>query len=140
VMADLACRGIHGIDILHEESQATSGRAFEIYAALKAVKSWPLRTKLKKFSVGDKSIMALQGADLVAREAFKHVDNLGIRATRKPVKVLQRFASFHLWTRGALEYLRDNGGPDNLELLTSWPTLNPQPPALINFFADSFAP
>jgi len=28
--------------------------------------------------------------------------------------------SFHVWHRECLEYLRDNGGPDKLEMLTSW--------------------
>ena len=82
--------------------------------------------------------MALQAADLMAREAFKHADNLGVRRTRKPVKELHDRISFHLWTKQSLEYLKDNGGPDNLATLIGWAQGSIKPPQMVRFTGSSF--
>jgi hypothetical protein len=89
----------------------------------------PGRSLSQQIPFGDKSLHQLQAADLVAREAFKHFDNMGVRKTRIPVKRLGDSLNFINWDRPTLEYLRDNGGPEDLELLTSWgSTVRPQPP------------
>ena len=111
---------IIGIKIWHEESPATTAGAFQTYGELKALKKWEDGNYLSGFAVANKKLMALQGADLLAREAFKHADNLGIRPTRRPVKALKNRINFHLWNRECLEYLRSSGGPSNLEALTMW--------------------
>ena len=101
------------VTIIHEDGD-TSPAAFQIYHDLKVLDGYADSKYLVGFSVSDKSLNALQGADLIAREAFKHADNLGIRKLRKPVDRLKSRTSFHLWTRESLEYLKCKGGPDNL--------------------------
>ena len=128
---------LDSVKICHEEG-STSGGAFEIYSRLKAVPGWIDAKYLAGFSVDTKELAALQGADLIAREAFKHADNLGVRKTRKPVKALQQGLSFHLWTRESLEYLRAKGGPDHLEALTTWGQIGEQVPQMVNWFAQGF--
>jgi hypothetical protein len=125
------------VTICHEDGQ-TSPSAFQIYRDLKEVSGWRDSKYLVGFSVADKRLSGLQGADLVAREAFKHADNLGVRKTRKTVKAIQRGTSFHLWTRDSLEYLKSKGGPTNLKALTTWGQTGDPVPQMTNWFADGF--
>jgi hypothetical protein len=104
---------------------------------LPRVQSWDHARFLTKFAAQDKGVMVLQGADLIAREAFKHADNRGVRKIRKPLEALKNRFSFHLWTRECLEYLRDRGGAENLELLTHWG--QPEKPLqMIHFYGSTF--
>lgn len=113
--------GFGGMECWFEDSDATTGRTREIYKALKQLKSWPDAELLMPTpNFKDKALWTLQAADLVAREAFKHFDNLGKRDTRIPVKRMLKLINFARWNRETLEFVRDNGGPQNLELLTSW--------------------
>ena len=128
---------IDSVTICHEDGD-TSADAYKIYHALKATPGWIDSKYLVGFSVGDKRLTGLQGADLIAREAFKHADNLGKRKTRKPVKALHRGTSFHLWSRDTLEYLKAKGGPDNLEALTTWGQRGETVPQMQRWFRDSF--
>lgn len=116
---ELARRGSVRVSIVHEDGP-TSARAYQIYTELKSVSSWPDAQNLIGFTHADKNLCALQGADLIAREAFKHADNTGLRPTRRPVKSLKRRIAFHIWNRPCLEYLKAHGGPNNLEVLTDW--------------------
>jgi hypothetical protein len=125
------------VTICHEDSQA-SPAARQIYDDLKATPGWVDSKYLVGFSVGDKRLAPLQGADLIAREAFKHADNLGKRRTRKPVRTLHWATSFHLWSRESLEYLKAKGGPDNLETLTTWGQRGETVPQMKRWFRDSF--
>jgi hypothetical protein len=125
------------ITICHEDGQ-TSPAASKIYHDLKATPGWVDSKYLVGFSVAGKELAGLQGADLIAREAFKHADNLGKRKTRKPVKELHKGTSFHLWTRDSLEYLRSKGGPDNLETLTTWGQRGETVPQMTVWFRDKF--
>ena len=100
--------------------------------------TWQDARFLQGFSYGSKRVNGLQAADLVAREAFKHADNLGKRPIRKPVKALKNQTSFHLWTREALEFLRNKGGQENLELLTSWAQTGETFPKLIRLYREGF--
>lgn len=108
------------VKICVEDSDATSRRALRVYNELKAFSGWTWGRSLAGFSTASKKLMALQGADLMAREAYKHADNLGVRKTRKPVKALHDKTHFHIWNRSTLEHLRDAGGPTNLNALTHW--------------------
>jgi hypothetical protein len=125
------------ISVMHEEGDRT-GRVYEIFKEMKLVSSWPDAKYLDGFSIGSKRVNGLQVADLVAREAFKHVDNLGERPIRKPVKKLKNQTSFHLWTRECLEYLRDNGGQNNLTFLTAWGQTGDKFPQMTRLYRDRF--
>jgi hypothetical protein len=127
------------VQLWHEESKTTSARAFQTYADLKAVESWNDRYYLASFATGSKSLLELQAADLLAREAFKYVDNLGVRRTRIPVKRLRARMAFHLWNRECLEYFRSQGGPSNHEVLTDWARKpSNELPEMTRFYADEF--
>lgn len=130
-MADIgrvayAAFGFDSIQLWHEEGD-TDEAAQQIYKDLKAVPGWMDAKRLEAFSIGTKRVIGLQAADLMARESFKHADNMGVRKTRKPVKALRDQTCFHLWNTECLEFLRDNGGPNNLQLLTTWSQRNDVP-------------
>jgi hypothetical protein len=125
------------VAICHEDGD-TSPAALQIYSDLKAVPGWEDSKYLVGFSVETKKLAPLQGADLAAREAFKHADNLGKRKTRKPVMALHWATSFHLWTRDSLEYLKSKGGQDDLDALTTWGQRGETVPQMKHWFRDSF--
>jgi hypothetical protein len=110
----------HSVKLWFEDSDTTSPSTFRIYQALRKLKTWPPASRLSNIDFGGKELCPLQAADLVAREAFKHISNLGVRPTRIPAKRMGDRLNFVVWNRETLEYLRDHGGPTNLELLTSW--------------------
>ncbi|MGA2742451.1 MAG: hypothetical protein ABSG65_34065 [Bryobacteraceae bacterium] len=138
VCADLSSDTLetHGMKVWHENGDISATIA-RVWHELKRVRSWLYRDYLTDFAIGTKKIPALQGADLVAREAFKHADNLGVRPARKSVEAIKGRLSFHLWTPECLEYLRDNGGPDNLETLTAWGRYQNRP-QMIRFYGSTF--
>jgi hypothetical protein len=125
-----------GMRVVIEDGDSSSG-AFDIWHQLRRIESWEHAKYLSGFGTGTKGLMALQGADLMAREAFKHADNLGVRKVRKPVKALQDRISFHLWTRECLEYLRAKGGPQNLDALINWGRTE-RPPQMKLFYGSTF--
>lgn len=90
------------------------------YNSIADFRNWKPTQRLSAISFDNKKLRPLQAADLIAREGFKHIDNLGIRPIRKPAMKLTGRIYFHLWGSDTLRYLADNGGPDNLNLLTSW--------------------
>jgi hypothetical protein len=118
------------------EKGDTDVAAHQIYRDLKAVTTWPDARYLQGFAIDSKRVTALQAADLFAREAFKHADNRGLRRTRAPVRRLKDRICFHIWTRECLEYLRDGGGPDNLEMLTSWGQRGENVPQMIRLYRE----
>jgi hypothetical protein len=130
-------RNFTSISLMHEEGDRI-GRVFEIYRAMKSLTDWPDAKYLAGFSEGSKKVSGLQAADLVAREAFKHADNMGVRKMRKPVQHLADQFSFHVWTRECLEYLRDRGGPEDLSLIANWSQKGEKPPQMVHLYADSF--
>jgi len=129
-----------GMECWFEDSDATAGSTCKIYRELRALKTWPDAFGLKGFHLEDKTLHPLQAADLVAREAFKHFKNLGNIKTRFPVERMRNVLNFCTWDLATLEYLRDNGGPDDLQLLTSWGMWQelgrPQPPTFLTFWKD----
>jgi hypothetical protein len=113
--------GFGGMKCWFEHSETTSGPTRTIYHQLRSVDTWEQAKSLdSNIYFRDKNLHPLQAADLVAREAFKHFLNQGKRNTRIPLRRMSDLLNFIVWRRPQLEYLRDNGGPDNLELLTSW--------------------
>jgi len=130
--------GIIDIRTVCEDSEATSNAAKRVYDELKSFDGWIWKKALAGFSTASKKLMALQASDMIAREAYKHAANIGIRKTRKPVKALHRNVSFHLWTRDALEYLRDAGGPNSLLALTTWGQTGVNPPQMSRFWGPTF--
>lgn len=132
--------GIEGMSCWFEDSQATSKTTRRIYRELREVKTWDSVQSLAPCPIfEDKTLRPLQAADLVAREAFKHFDNLGTRKTRIPVDRLRNLLNFCVWGRDALEYLRDNGGPNDLDLLTwdKWRERGrTEPPKFRTFWKD----
>jgi len=78
---------------------------------------WPPSQRLRGPHFESKELRPLQSADLVAREAFKHVDNLGVRPMRKSLIQISESLFFMLWNRGTLEHFAANGGPGNLRAL-----------------------
>jgi hypothetical protein len=81
---------------------------------------WEPAKRLKGLHLETKELRLLQCADLVAREAFKHSDNLGVRRTRIPVLRLWDDLFFTRWNEKTLTFLSQNGGPDNVRLFTQW--------------------
>jgi hypothetical protein len=127
-----------GVKVWCEDGR-TSPEAFRIYQALRNFSEWRDAKHLQGFDVGDKKLLPLQGADLLAREAFKHADNAGTRPTRRPVFALKNIISFHFWNRECLEYLKTNGGPTNLTTLTEWGYKRPpEVPVMTNYYEDRF--
>ena len=120
------------------EDGPTHNVAKRIYDELKQFNGWTWGRSLAGFTAGSKRIMALQASDLIAREAYKHAANLGIRRTRKPVKALNDRLSFHLWTKQCLEYLRDNGSPTDLAFITGWGQGLTKPPQMHRFYGSTF--
>lgn len=110
----------HEVKLWFEDNPATKPSSNRIYDGLRALTDWRPSAKLKGISFDPKTLCPLQAADLVAREAFKHIDNLGLRPTRIPTKRMGDSLNFIVWNKNALEYLRDNGGPADLHLLAHW--------------------
>jgi len=104
------------------ESGPRIGTVEAIFHSVRAFVSWSPANHLRRFTSETKKIRPLQAADFVAREAFKYMDNRGLRPTRKPLRVLEDVLCFIVWTSEALEYLARNGGRENLELLSAWDT------------------
>ena len=121
--------GFGGTQCWFEHSETTSGTTRVIYDQLRAVVTWEQGKSLDSdVHFHDKTLSQLQAADLVAREAFKHFLNQGKRKTRIPLQRMGELLNFTVWRRPQLEYLRDNGGPNNLELLSSWGRDDRPPP------------
>lgn len=113
--------GFGGMECWFEDSEATRSHTKKIYMDLKNLTSWPdARFLAPSPHFEDKTLWALQAADLVAREAFKHFDNLGNRGTRIPVKRMVHLINFARWNDDCLAFLSKNGGPTDLSLLSSW--------------------
>lgn len=118
-MAYIAHELGHDVALSFEKGSIDS-KILKVFDSIADWKEWPPAKRLRRPKFETKELKPLQSADLVAREAFKHVDNLGERPTRKPVTRLQDRLYFVFWNEEALKYLALKGGPDNLELLSNW--------------------
>ena len=104
------------------ERGSNQGETLKIFNAIAGFESWPPSKHLRGITFDTKALRPLQAADLVAREAFKHIKNLGQRPMRQPVRRMRGSLAFLLWTEKTLGHLAANGGPDNRSLLASWDT------------------
>jgi hypothetical protein len=91
------------------------GAVLRAFQTLQQMSPWVGQEKLYSVAFGDKKLVPLQAADLMAREAFKHFDNEGLRPMRKPLIRLGQQMIFHKWRRDGLEHIRDLGYPRDLE-------------------------
>jgi len=96
---------------------ASITKAFE---SIMGYSSWTPAKRLRSLLFDTKRCVGLQAADLVAREAFKHIANRGIRRMRIPVIRLSDRLAFVLWNKETLEFLAKNGGPEDVGLLADW--------------------
>lgn len=101
------------------ESGSKNGAIRNHFDSIKSL-AWEPAKRLRRISFDSKWLRPLQSADFVAREAFKHVDNLGKRPIRKPMRRLGERLYFIAWNEEALKHLAMNGGPRNLEFLARW--------------------
>jgi hypothetical protein len=102
------------------EKGNTDAAILRVYNSIADFKDWKPTRRLSAISFDNKKLRPLQAADLIAREGFKHITNLGIRKIRKPAMKLTGTVYFHLWGSDSLQFLADHGGPDNLGLLVTW--------------------
>jgi hypothetical protein len=58
----------------------------EVFNSIADWKEWEPARRLRGPNFDTKKLRPLQAADLIAREAFKHIDNLGVRPPRIPVR------------------------------------------------------
>jgi hypothetical protein len=140
-MAVIADRIGDSMEVWFEDSSGTSVSSLAIYQQLRAVKQWKPASRLtSNIHFGSKSLCPLQAADLVAREAFKHMGTIGTGTPRKAVADLSQRLCFIVWNRETLSYLRDHGGPDDFNLLTSWIQWKergrPKPPNLVQYWKN----
>ena len=126
-MADIANNLNEDAGLWFEDSSVYPTIA-EIYRTIKQ-SNWRLTSRLRSIDRDTKELRPLQSADLVAREAFKHIDNYGVRPTRKPVRELKENLYFIVWNAPALKYLAEHGGRTNIEFLATWDT-RPDAPRL----------
>jgi hypothetical protein len=118
------------------EDSKTYPSVARIYQDIKT-SGLPAAFRMRGIAAASKKLRPLQAADLVAREAFKYRDNLGVRPTRKPVTELSEQLYFTCWTEEALHYLAQHGGRENLELLLEWDQ-RPDAPRLEMFIKRNF--
>jgi hypothetical protein len=102
------------------ESGPGEAETLRIFNSIKAFNAWTPTRRLRGIAFDGKHLRPLQAADLIAREGYKHIENLGVRPTRKPVKTLTGKIYVVLWGQDSLRFLADNGGPEHLALLAEW--------------------
>jgi hypothetical protein len=120
-MAVIADRIGDDMEVWFEDSRETSPTSLGIYNKIRSLTQWKPASRVSRgIRFVGKGICPLQAADLVAREALKHIQNDGIQPTRKAVQAMSERLAFIKWNRDTLTYLRDNGGPEDYELLTNW--------------------
>jgi hypothetical protein len=125
-MAYIAEKLKHDVDLWFEHGPIDR-LILEVFNSIVDWKGWTPARRLRGMHFDTKKLRPLQAADLIAREAFKHIDNLGVRPPRIPVLRMEGGLYFVFWNASALRYLSMNGGPDNLELLSKWDTIKDAP-------------
>lgn len=114
----------HDVSIWFEKDGKTDAEVERIFDSISRFSAWPDSRALRSITGSNKKLIPLQTADLIAREGFKHIDNLGKRPMRLPAqRMLGHLAYFH-WNEKSLKYLAENGGPENLAVLASWDERN----------------
>jgi hypothetical protein len=80
-MAYVADSGMVDASLWFEDGP-TNGAVLSANAAVHTL-DWKPNRRLRGLTFADKKLRSLQAVDFVARESFKHIDNLGIRQPRK---------------------------------------------------------
>jgi hypothetical protein len=120
-MAVIADQIKDGMKVWFEDSSETSLTSHSIYKKVASAPKWKPAIRFKGVAFESKKLCPLQSADLVAREAFKHLLNRATKEpTRKAVTTLSKRLIFIAWNRETLTHLKEHGGPENYELLTHW--------------------
>ena len=114
-----------------------NGMVHQVYDSVRAL-NWKPARSLGGIHFEGKKLRPLQAADLIARESFKHLDNLGVRKTRIPVRRMSDILCFMRWTEPALQRLAANGGPTNLMYLANLDAPD-NAPQLVHFWKKSWA-
>jgi hypothetical protein len=100
------------------EEGPVSGRAYQQYLDLKAVKEWKAHRRMASFKSQGKKVIGLQAADLMAREAFKFMYNIGSgRDIRKPLLRMADRITLNGWHGESLRDLKENWGTTNRDLI-----------------------
>jgi len=120
-----------GMDVHLWFEQGQIGIVSSAYESVRML-NWKPAQRLRGISFDTKHLRPLQGADLIAREAYKHMDNLGVRPTRIPIHEMWENLFFMLWTEGSLRYVAAQGWPENPECLAKFS--DPPPGARIQHF------
>ena len=120
-MAHEAAKHQETVKLWFEDHSETKPETIRIYDGLRGMECWEDRDRLRGISFDPKELIPLQAADLVAREALKHVLNLGQRTARKPARRIWDRIGFLMWSWDELEKLKERGWPEKLESLTCWP-------------------
>ncbi len=118
-LANFGVKKGQNVHLTFEDSDATSGRIRSHYSRLRSLHGWAGARALGGIEFGGKRLLQLQAADLLAREAFKHFDNLETeRAMRKPLQRLLGNLTLLCATPQLLRTVRDdlNWPADILEL------------------------
>lgn len=107
-IANYGHKASQSVDAIFEDSAATSSGVKNIFNSMQRLSGWPGSSMLYRVSFGDKRMLALQAADLLAREAYKHFQNLEVptRPTRKPLKRLLGKCAIRCVTPAAITRLR----------------------------------
>lgn len=82
---------------------------------------YSLRNRLYGLKFGDKAVPLLQAADLLAREGYKAMGNMGKRPLRKPLLRMWAHSGFVGWGSEKMAMLRELGNPLALDALSKLP-------------------
>jgi hypothetical protein len=137
-MAHIAAKTDEEIHVWFEQGTAPDADIMRIYKRLKNLECWEHRRRITNISFADKRMPQLQAADLVAREALKHMQNRGIRPMRKPFERLQSRVGFLLWNREILEHIQERNWPDNPAALACWSETDDNPARPDNFYGKGW--
>jgi hypothetical protein len=119
--------GFGGMKCWFEYSRDTKPTIERIYEDLKNVKTWKPANSLKETANFEgKEVVPLQSADMVAREAFRRY--MYPTQSSKQTEQMKSQLNFACWNLATLEYLRDHGGPNDMEAFTNWKTNADRPP------------
>ena len=118
------------------ESGLSDGSVLNAFKSVRGL-DWKPNRRLLGINFRDKTLRALQAADLVAGESFKHMDNFGVRQPRKPVHELSERLIFMCWTLSTLKYIGQKGWPNEMEFLVKIDDELPESAKLRHFWKGS---
>jgi hypothetical protein len=125
--------GFGGLKCWFEYDKKTKPTIEQIYEKLRNIQTWKPASCLQEFpSFENETLVPLQAADMVAREAFRRY--MYPTQLSKQTEQMKAQLNFVCWNVPTLEYLRDHGGPSDMESLARWDS-NPDYPPPFDVFA-----